>query len=584
MLRTFQQKRTYTHLLFLPLGLLPASLSIEPQLAWLCLFLHFLQDQLLLRKNSRGEGKQEAPEADDPRAKERKQFLMTLELLPIGVIIAETDAATTVYRNKKMREIWTPAATEKGQSSWEVYTKAGTLMEKDAWPIVRTIRKGENVSNEEIYVRHADGREEIFLVSSAPVYDAVGRIIAGIGLCQDVSEQKRVEREAAELRIREQGAQAASQLKSRFLAHMSHEFRTPLNGVLGMASLLQQSLRDREQIDLCTAILESSENLQSLINDVLDFSKVTNDELDFSLADFELAPMVQETCSLHQKKMQQKGLRLVSIVSPDLPETMHGDRHRLQQVLGHLLSNACKFTEKGQIQLRISIQSQNETSVRLLFEVEDSGVGISKDTFPGLFSAFTQADDSPTRQFGGAGLGLSLCRHLVRRMGGDIDVRSQAGQGSCFWFTVNFERAHGRSSRTENKEGVPSHILIAEDVEINQIITKRMLQNLGYAVSIVANGREALQALEESSFDLVLMDCQMPEMDGYAATAAIRSSFSDERSSIPIIAMTANSMRGDRERCLAVGMNDYISKPVHPEQLDELLSKWLHINKSRTSA
>lgn len=579
MSRLFDQHSFFVSFLGLGLGLITLNSALEVKFAWSCLAMLGLIGPLAkFRKEDSGAS---SAENYDP---EKAQFLMTLELLPIGIIIADSETETTVYRNRKMQEIWSPAAVkEDGQVTWKAHGKDGHLLRREEWPIVRTLRQGEQVSNEEIVIHHVDGRLETFLVSSSPVYDAKGHIIAGIGLCQDVSAQRRTEWETAELKISEQSALAASQLKSRFLTHMSHELRTPMNGILGMTRLLSQTPLSLEQASFCEAIRRSADSLHGMINDILDFSKITINQLDFESSPFQLETPIREACDLQELELGKKGLQLISNLSADLPQEVYGDPNRLRQVLNHILSNAVKFTERGSIHLRVKLLSQDEQKFKLLFEIEDSGIGIASEDHAQIFRAFSQVDSSTSRQHGGAGLGLSLCQHLVQRMGGEISFRSQEGEGSCFWFTVQLEkealaaRKKAEAGKVPNPSPTarPYRILIAEDVEINQIITRRMLEKLGYETEIVANGKEALLALETSAYDLVLMDCQMPQMDGYAATVAIRSSQTARMSSIPIIAMTANAMVGDREKCLSLGMNDYVSKPVHTKQLAEILLKWL---------
>jgi len=416
-------------------------------------------------------------------------------------------------------------------------------------------------------------------------------------------EQKNQQLEAALATARE-----ATQLRSRFLANMSHEIRTPMNGVLGMTDFLLATKLTPEQQEFAESIKRSADALLALINDILDLSKIEAGKLRLDRVPFQLGTVLGEIASLFALEARTKGLEFVSTVPADLPRVVVGDPGRLRQVLRNLLGNALKFTDRGEIGIRAELLSDSTNVIQIRFTVHDTGIGIPPDQQGRLFESFTQGDGSSTRRHGGTGVGLAISKQLVELLGGEIGVASEQGDGSRFWFTASFGKAAPgeapapkpaikvpaprltsrpaavpaapaapKRAPMENPVAVegPLRVLLAEDNEINQRITLRLLEKLGVAADAVVNGREAVQALEKRKYDLVLMDCQMPDMDGFEATAIVRSREGDANHT-PICALTANAMEGDRERCLAAGMDDYISKPVGLEKLQKAVDRWLH--------
>ncbi len=421
------------------------------------------------------------------------------------------------------------------------------------------------------------------------------------------SNERRLKDNAQELEQKNQeletalaAARQATLTKSRFLANISHEIRTPINGLLGMADFLLGTKLDPEQREYAETIQRSAGSLTSLINDILDFSSIEAKTLRLDRIAFSLRATIEQTASEFTSQAGAKGIDFASSIASSVPDAVLGDAVRLRQVLTNLLGNAVKFTERGRIALAAELVSQTRDEMKLRFTVSDTGIGISAGDRDRLFETFTQADDSNTRKYGGAGLGLAISKQLVELLGGEIGVESGPGAGSRFWFTASF----GKASRAEAtkagaapqapaspvKAGVHTsvnagrksacatphsmRILLAEDNEINQRITLRLLQKLGVAADAVVNGREAVEALQKKKYDLVLMDCQMPDMDGFEATAVIRSREGKSRHQT-ICALTANAMAGDRERCLAAGMDDYISKPIGLEKLRDALVRWI---------
>ena len=578
-----------------------------------------------------------------------------------------------------------------------------------------------NLPNEHewTYIRK-DGTRRTVLLNVTALRDADGKITGYLAVASDITPLKRT---AQELLLAKEAAEAASRTKSQFLANMSHEIRTPMNGVLGMTELLLTTALDTRQRHLTRTIQQSGESLLAIINDILDFSKIEAGKLQLEQLDFDLQDTVDNAVELFATPAQRKGLELTCHMPSSIPRTLRGDPIRLRQALLNLISNALKFTAAGEINVRIDAVAEKDSRVTLRFAVKDSGVGIPVEAQQRIFEAFSQADGTTTRRFGGTGLGLTIVKELVALMRGQVGVESQVGQGSTFWFTAVFERQPrlGQDSHPEyallqrrilvvddtpaNREilddhlrswgaipalaasasdalaqlraaavhqpfelaildfqmpdmdgmqlaqairadpqvaalplliltsvgydagapGVPAvdgwvtkpvrksllqqavlgllrtghrpparrpdpvasastvtaahsaRLLLVEDTPVNREVATGMLSILGYSVHAVENGRLALEALARERFDLVLMDCQMPEMDGFTATAAIRRQESETEAvhRVPVIALTANAMEGDRTRCLAAGMDDYLAKPFTVAQLNAVLAQWL---------
>ena len=414
-----------------------------------------------------------------------------------------------------------------------------------------------------------------------PLLDRSGNIFAISGIANDVTERVQHHQYLLETR---KNAETAERLQGEFLANMSHEIRTPMNGIVGMTNLLLQTPLDAEQERFLHIVRQSSDNLLFLINDILDLSKIKAGKMTIESIEFNVTSVMETVIAPLRIKMKEKGVELITEIHPDIPEMLIGDPYRLSQILSNLFSNAIKFTQNGHIRFVVSIIPGNGSST-LEFLVEDTGIGIAEDKISYIFESFAQASMDTTRKFGGTGLGLSITKQLIQLQQGSIEVSSELDKGTIFKFSIPYKSvAKDAIKKVEEKQVIDKEalrgkkVLIVEDNEINQMVITFTLKQAGIITTITNNGKEAvelLQSVDGANFDLIIMDLQMPEMDGFEASIYIRKKLMLQ---IPIIAMTASVLRDERIRCFEAGMNDYMSKPFKPNELFVTVSKFLNDN------
>ena len=437
---------------------------------------------------------------------------------------------------------------------------------------IKRVLAEKSVTDYELTARARDGKQTVVSYNATTFYDR-NRTLQGVfAAARDVTERKRVE---VELQLAKAAAESASRTKSDFLASMSHEIRTPMNAIMGIADLLAKTSLSAEQDRYVQIFRRSGDNLLNLINDILDLSKVEASQLDLERTGFSLSDHLEKVFEMVEPRAQEKGLSLTRVIAPGVSNELVGDPTRLRQVLMNLLGNAIKFTEAGSVTLEVGRHTHGPIPTALLFTVTDTGIGIPVQKLPMIFERFTQADSSTTRRFGGSGLGLTISKRLVELMGGRISVTSQEGKGSTFAFSAPFEVWSAIDRLEAAPIGVhpaaplpPLRILMAEDSPDNCAIAMAYLQDTPYRIDVAVNGAIACQMFIVGDYDLVLMDRQMPVMDGLTATRTIRAwEASCGRTPTPIIALTASALKGDRETCLAAGCTAYLSKPIKQDVL-----------------
>lgn len=497
-----------------------------------------------------------------------------LDLAPIArdlVFESIEDMVVVLDNNKRIIDINLSASKILGRDEFKIIGKSvseiipelGELPDKDIEIMDRNI----------ILTQKEEKR--YFEFKNTQIYDKKNKAIGSLVLLHDITEHEKI---MSELRISREKAEAANRAKSNFLANMSHEIRTPMNGVLGMIDLMKGTKLDEEQNENLEIMKNSAQALLTILNDILDYSKVEAGKMELENTDFNVKQMVNDVVKIFSFQASEKKIDLSYNIDDEIPDMLIGDPLRLRQIINNLISNSVKFTSEGYIKVGLKAIKKNSNGIVLRFIIEDTGIGIPKEKLKNLFNSFEQIDSSRTRKYGGTGLGLAIVKNLVELMEGTIDVESDINKGSQFTIEIPFKIIASTHLTQEKTEGVIDdkltekevNILLAEDNAVNQLIMKKMFRKNGWNINIAKNGRQVLEELENNNFDIIFMDIQMPILDGYETTIEIRKKQID----IPVIALTANVMEEDREKCLASGMNDFISKPVIYTKVIEIINKY----------
>ncbi len=501
---------------------------------------------------------------------------------PLGVFRTDPDGAV-LYTNPRWREF--SGLDEQRSHGWNWVQAIHTDDRARVVGAIRDALAAGEPFDVELRILRAHGDVRWVHLRAQPHRDEAGRIAGYVGTAEDVTERRRAHERLERAR---DAAEQASAAKSMFLANMSHEIRTPMNGVIGMTELLLGTGLDEKQCHYAEQVLRSAGALLRIIDDILDYSKIEAGRMTLERVPFDLRQTLSDVVALLGERARENDTRIELEYDEALPAWLVGDPVRVRQVVMNLAGNAVKFTRGGRVWVRAERIGGNGTSVDVRLSVADTGVGIEREALERIFEAFTQADDSTTRRFGGTGLGLTICRQLVDLMDGRIAVESTPGEGTTFTVTLRLEvaeaaeRADASAESAECAEAAgardeatdaPLRVLVAEDNAINREVAVLLLRELGCEVDVVEDGRAALERATSCVYDVVFMDCQMPEMDGYEATRRIRAWESGRRPHVPIVALTAHAMQGDREKCLVAGMDDHVPKPLSRDALARVLEK-----------
>jgi len=502
----------------------------------------------------------------------------------LRIILDNSAAAITMTDEKEQIVSWN-SFTEQllGMTSEDLHLRpVSTLYPADEWKIIRSlnIRQSGFKHHMESKVIRKDGTILDVDLSVNILKDDRGKIIGSVGMLQDITERKRSDELILQAKL---AAEEANNAKSVFLAKMSHEVRTPMNAIIGMIDLTLDTSLTEEQIDNLKVAKDAADNLLSLINDILDLSRAQAGKVVIEEIEINVQDIVKNVCKGLMILARNKGVDVVWCIDPEIPRLLTGDPVRLRQVIVNLVNNAIKFTHKGKVQVNVKMKSLTAKDCEVIFEVIDSGIGISAKNLPHIFDVFTDAHNTTARRYGGTGLGLAICKKIVEMMRGTIEVDSKEGTGSTFRFTILFGFKPDVFGKSESDPKVRAEtavyavppelnnlrILLAEDNTVNQRIAVRVLEKLGWKITVVNNGQEVLDILNNQTFDVILMDDNMPLLSGIEATQVIRREEKQTGQHVPVIAMTANAMAGDRERYIASGMDGYVSKPIDRNLLYE---------------
>lgn len=525
--------------------------------------------------------------ASEAQRRQREIFEQVISNAPTAIAMLDTDMRYLTHSDQWLEDYSLQGQEILGRSHYEIFPNIPDRWKEDH----RRALKGEQLSCDEDSFEHADGSKTYLRWGLHPWYRANGEVGGLVMATQSIDELVEARQKAID----------AMDAKSDFLANMSHEIRTPMNGVIGVTDLLSETSLDLTQKKYVEIVRDSSVSLLSIINDILDFSKMEAGKMKVENVTFSLRKGVKSQIELLTPRANDKGLNLSLEIDDNIPDYLEGDPGRIGQIILNLLGNAIKFTKKGDVSVVMRLVGMEENLARVRFEIQDTGKGIAKSQAEKMFQPFTQADGTSQRRHGGTGLGLSISKKLCELMNGDIGFESQLGKGSTFWFEIPLkvspeqtDSALGESdedrSLTEQQDSLNRmksqniSILLAEDNAVNQLVTKLQIEKYGFKIDIANNGFEVLSLMQEKSYDLVLMDCQMPEMDGFEATKKIRENEKISGKHIPIIALTANVLDEDRKKCLQIGMDDFLPKPVKKSILRNTLIKWLDKENSAVPA
>lgn len=508
-----------------------------------------------------------------------RQQLLVLDSIPDPMFTINRDLCYSDYQVVKEGDLWFKPSEFIGKRVKDVVPEQKGIYFEEA--IQKTFESGQ-VQTLEYDFGEGDGQE--FFEGRIIKLDEERVLV----ISRDITPQKKLERE---LRKAKSAAESAAQAKSNFLATMSHEIRTPMNGVVGMISLLAESDLNEEQKEFVETIQSSSDTLLRIINDILDYSRIESGKLAFEESLFYLKKVIDDSIGLIKFEAQRKGIIMNAVVDEDVPNFIRTDRGRLRQVLLNLLSNAVKFTEHGSIVLKVSVERLTDKNVNLLFKIKDTGIGIPKDKLQGLFREFTQVDSSHTRKFGGTGLGLAIVKKLVKMLNGKISVESEVGVGSVFTFSIRAKLASKMPAKPEDQaeeeaqqdfigEDYPMRVLMAEDNSVNRKLTTLFLERMGYVPEVVSDGLDVIKKLKTKTFDVILLDIAMPQMDGYEVLKLVRQM--DLEKQPRVIGVSANAFKGDIEKGMSLGLDDYLVKPLRFNELKEkLIASYKTIHNSK---
>jgi PAS domain S-box-containing protein len=501
-----------------------------------------------------------------------EKYRSIIENMNLGLIEVDKEEII-MYANQSFCETTGYSLDELlGKSAPEIFLRG---MSKEMVEVIQKRREEGITDVYELMIKNARGEPVWMLISGGPLYNDNKKQIGSIGIHLDITERKKME---SDLRNAIQKAEESTHAKELFLANMSHEIRTPMNAILGMSRLLQKTQLDIQQKSFLKAITTSGENLLVIINDILDFSKIEAGKLQVEKVALDIREVLQQVREVLAFKAEENGLQMLLRIDSKISAVLRGDPYRINQVLLNLAGNAVKFTPSGYVEISATVKFETPTFQVVEFKVKDTGIGIDSNKLENIFKSFTQEDNSITRKYGGTGLGLSICKSLVELMGGTIEVESEKNRGTTMMFTLGFEIGSNdeipKKEECEKLENVlkGSDVLIVEDNEFNRFLASTILENKEANISVAVNGKDAIKKIKTQTFDLILMDIQMPEMNGWEATQYIRQ---EMNITTPIIALTANAIKGEKEKCLNLGMNDYLSKPFEEEELIESCSNWI---------